>query len=206
LSTLQQQREYNIDEKDIKGRRTGYYFAAHSMILYTFQMIIGPFYDAKRKTLWYLGWKVNLRTYDNPLINSDDLLQGPKECEDPQLDVRATYCILQKSRYLQVYLKAQPSKKMAKFDMVKPKERQAFVDVWRRIPDRYPPPQPPVCLKRKDLLRVQGLHNDRHQRRNVEKLVVHRQSALRESLSFGFETPVRQVTHEAANGGGCVPD
>jgi hypothetical protein len=201
----------DIDEKDIKGECTGYFYAARSMFRYTFQTAVGPFYDPKRKTLWYLGWKVSLRTCNYPLINSDDLLQGPKECEYPQLDVRATYYILQKIRYLQVYLKAQPSKKIAKFDMVKPKERQAFVDVWRRIPDRYPPPQPPVWLKRKDLLRVQGLHNGGHQRRNVEKLVVRRQvvrrqSALRASLSFGFETPIRQVTHEAANGGGCVPD
>jgi hypothetical protein len=130
--------------------------------------------------------------------------QGPKECEDPQLDIRATYYILQKSRYPQVYSKAQPSKKIAKFDMVKPKERQAFVDVWRRIPDRYLPPQKSVCLKRKDLLRVQGFHDDGHPRRNVKKPVVRRHSALQESLSFSLATPTRQVTHEVANGGGCV--
>ena len=191
----------DTDEKDIKGECTGYFYAARSMFRYTFRTAVGPFYDAKRKTLWYLGWKVSLRTCNYPLIKSVDLLQGPKECEDPQLDVRETYYILQKSRYPQVYSKAQPSKKIAEFDMVKPKERQAFVDVWRRIPDRYLPPQPPMCLKCKDLLRVQGLHNDRHQRRNVEKLVARRQPALRKSLS----TPTHQVTHEAANGGSCVP-
>ena len=54
LSSLQQQREYDIDEKD-KERRTGYYYAAQSMFLYTFQGTIGSFYDAKRKILWYLG-------------------------------------------------------------------------------------------------------------------------------------------------------
>jgi hypothetical protein len=77
---------------------------------------------------------------------------------------------------------------------------------------RQIPSSTATCVpKRKDLLRVQGLHNGGHQRRNVEKLVVRRpvvrrQSALRGSLSFGFETPIRQVTHEAVNGGGCVPD
>jgi hypothetical protein len=89
--------------------------------------------------------------------------------------------------------------------MVKPKERQAFVDVWRRIPDRYLPPQKPVSLERKDLLRVQGFHNGGHPRRDVKKLVARRQSALRESISFSLATPTRQITHEAANGGDCVP-
>ena len=102
---------HDIDAKDIKGERTGYFYVARSMFRYTFQTAVGPFYDPKRKTLWYLGWKVSLRTCNYPLINSGDLLQGPKECEYAQLDVRATYYILQKSRYLQVYLKAQPSKK-----------------------------------------------------------------------------------------------
>jgi hypothetical protein len=206
LSTLQQQRERDIDAKDIKGERTGYFYAARSMFRYTFRTAIGPFYDSKRKSLWYLGWKVSLQTCNYPLTNSDDLSQGPKECEDPQLDVRATYYILQKSRYLQVYSKAQPSKKIAKFDMVKPKERQAFVDVWRLIPDRYPPPRTSACLKRKDLLRVQGLHNGGHQRRNVKKLVAGRQSTLQERSPFSLVAPTQQVTPEAANGGGCVPD
>ena len=127
------------------------------------------FYDAKRKSLWYLGWKVSLLACNYPLINSDNLSQGPKECEDPQLDVRATYYILQKSRYLQIYSKAQPSKKIAKFNMVKPEDRRAFVDVWRLIPDRYPSPQMSACLKRKDLLRIQGLRSGGHRRRNVKK-------------------------------------
>jgi hypothetical protein len=197
---------HDIDAKDIKGERTGYFYAARSMFRYTFWTATGPFYDAKRKTLWYLGWKVGLRTCNHPLINSDNLPQGPKGCEDPQLDVRATYYILQKSRYLQVYSKAQPRKKIAKFDMVEPRERQAFVDVWRLIPDRYPPPQTSARPRRKDLLRVQRLHDGGHQRRNVETRVVGRRSTLRESSSFSLAAPTRQVTHEAANGGSRVPD
>jgi hypothetical protein len=146
-------------------------YAARSMFRYTFRTAIDPFYDAKRKTLWYLGWKVGLQTCNHLLINSDNLPQGPKECEDPQLDVRATYYILQKSRYLQVYSKAKPRKKIAKFDMVEPRERQAFVDVWRLIPDRYPPPQTSARLKRKDLSRVQRLHKGGHQRNSSGELV-----------------------------------
>ena len=206
LLTLQQQRESDINAKDVKGERTGYFYAAQSMFRYTFRTPIGPFYDAKRKSLWHLGWKVNLQTCSCPLINSDGLLQGPKECEDPQLDVRATYYILQKSRYLQVYSKAQPTKKIAKFDMLKPEERQAFVDVWRQIPGRYPPPQTSAQPKRKDLLRVQQLHNGGRQRGNVRRQVVGRRSTLRESSSFNLAAHTRQVTHEAANGGSCVPD
>jgi hypothetical protein len=206
LSTLQQQRESNINAKDVKGERTGYFYAARSMFRYTFRTPIGPFYDAKRKSLWHLGWRVSLQTRNYPLMNSDDLSQGPKECEGPQLDVRATYYILQKSRYLQVYSKAQPTKKIAKFDMLKPEERQAFVDVWRRIPGRYPPPQTSAQLKRKDLLRVQQLHNGGRQRGNVRRQVVGRRSTLRESSSFNLAAHTRQVTHEAANGGSCVPD
>jgi hypothetical protein len=62
LSTLRQQRERNIDAKDVKGRRTGYFYAARSMFRYTFWTTTRPFYDAKRKSLWYLGWKVSLQT------------------------------------------------------------------------------------------------------------------------------------------------
>jgi hypothetical protein len=60
LSTLRQQRERNIDAKDTKGRRTGYFYAARSMFRYTFWTTTRPFYDAERKSLWYLGWKVSL--------------------------------------------------------------------------------------------------------------------------------------------------
>ena len=206
LSTLQEQRESNINAKDVKGERTGYFYAAISMFRYTFRTPIGPFYDAKRKSLWYLGWKVSRQTCNYPLINSDDLSQGPKECEDPQLDVRATYYILQKSRYLQVYSKAQPPRKIVKFDMLKPGDRQAFVDVWRRIPGRYPPPQTSARPKHKDVLRVQQLHNGGHQRGNVRTQVLGRRSTLRESSSFSLASPTRQITHETANGGSCVPD
>jgi hypothetical protein len=60
LSTLREQREHDINVKDIKGERTGYSYAARSMFRYTFRTLIRPFYDAKRKSLWYLGWKVSL--------------------------------------------------------------------------------------------------------------------------------------------------
>jgi hypothetical protein len=102
---------------------------------------------------------------------TDGLLQGPRECEDPKLDVQATYYILQKSHHLSVYSKAQPSKILAKFDMLKPEERQGFVDVRRLIAERYPPPQTSARPKHKDLLRVQRLHNDGRQRGNVKTLV-----------------------------------
>ena len=104
---------------------------------------------------------------------TDGLLQGPRECEDPKLDVQATYYILQKSHHLYVYSKAQPSKILAKFDMLKPEERQAFVDVRRLIAERYPPLQTSARPKHKDLLRVQRLHNGGRQRQrgNVKALV-----------------------------------
>src|SRR4051794_23127748 len=73
LSTLHEQREIDINAKDIKEERTGYFYAARSMFRYTFQTAIGPFYDAKRKCLWHLGWKVSLQTCNYPLVNSDDL-------------------------------------------------------------------------------------------------------------------------------------
>jgi hypothetical protein len=38
---------HDIDAKDIKGERTGYFYAARSMFRYTFRTAIGPFYDAK---------------------------------------------------------------------------------------------------------------------------------------------------------------
>jgi len=60
LSTLKQQRESDVDAKDVKGRRTGYFYAARSMFRYTFGTTSKPFYDIKRKCLWYLGWKVSL--------------------------------------------------------------------------------------------------------------------------------------------------
>jgi hypothetical protein len=96
---------------------------------------------------------------------TNDLSQGPKQCEDPKLDVRATYHILQKSHHLYVYAnpKAQPSKCIAKFDMLKPEERQAFVEIRRLTAEKYPP-------KHKDLLRLQCLYNVRRGRRNAKGL------------------------------------
>jgi hypothetical protein len=87
-------------------------------------------------------------------LTTDNSSQGPKEREYPELDVRATYCILQKSHYLYVYAnpKAQRSKRIAKFDMLKPEQRQAFVEIRRLTAEKYPP-------KHKDLLRVRRLHN-----------------------------------------------
>jgi hypothetical protein len=51
LSTLQQQRERDVDAEDIKGRRIGYFYAARSMFRFTFRTTTGPLYDAKRKCL-----------------------------------------------------------------------------------------------------------------------------------------------------------
>jgi len=56
LSTLRQQRESNPDEN---GRRTGFYYASLQMYEYTFHTITEPFYDRRRKCLWYLGWRVS---------------------------------------------------------------------------------------------------------------------------------------------------
>jgi hypothetical protein len=102
---------------------------------------------------------------------TDGLLQGPRECEDPKLDVQATYYILQKSHHLYVYSKPRPSKILAKFDMLKPEERQAFIDVRRLIAERYHPPQTSARPKHKDLLRVQRLYNGGRQRRKIKTLV-----------------------------------
>lgn len=111
---------------------------------------------------------------------TNGLTQGPKEREDPELDVRATYYILQRSHYLHVYAKpeAQPSKRIAKFDMLKPKKRQSFVDVRRKTAEHYPLPQSPP--KHKSLLRVQGLCNGGHERQRAKKLAHAKSSALRE--------------------------
>jgi hypothetical protein len=72
-------------------------------------------------------------------------------------------------------------KKIAKFDMLKSKDRQAFVDVRRLIADRCPPPQTSPCPKHKDLLRIQRLHNGGRQRGNV-KTLVEAKSPLSEEL------------------------
>lgn len=58
LSTLQHQRESNPDPKSVKGERTGYTFASHSMYRHTFHTVTEPYYDRRRKCLWYLGWRV----------------------------------------------------------------------------------------------------------------------------------------------------
>ena len=167
LSTLQQQRECDIDAEDVKGRRTGYFYAARSMFRFTFRTTTGPFYDAKRKSLWYLGWKVSLEKlqFMHALI-IDDLSQGPKEREDPRLDIRATYYILQKSHHLYLYAnpKAQPSKRIAKFDMLKPEQRQAFVEIRRLTAEKYSPTQTSSPPKHKDVLRVQRFYNGGRER------------------------------------------
>ena len=57
LSTLKQ-REANLDAKDVKGERTGYFYAALAMFTFTFHSTTEPYYDKKRKCLWHLGWRV----------------------------------------------------------------------------------------------------------------------------------------------------
>lgn len=134
------------------------------MFRFTFRTTTGPFYDAKRKSLWYLGWK------------------GPKEREDPRLDIRATYYILQKSHHLYLYAnpKAQPSKRIAKFDMLKPEQRQAFVEIRRLTAEKYSPTQTSSPPKHKDVLRVQRLYNGVRERQIAKKLAQAKSAALRE--------------------------
>lgn len=115
-------------------------------------------------------------------LSTDNSSQGPKEREDPELDVRATYYILPRSHYLHVYAKpeAQPSKHIARIDMLKPQHRQRFVDIRRRIAEKYPVIQTSSPPKHKSLLRVQGLCNGGHERQRAKKLAHAKSSALRE--------------------------
>lgn len=86
------------------------------------------------------------------------LPQGPEEPEDNKLDVRRTYHITQKGRYLSVYLdyKGLPSKRIMKFDMLRPSHRQAFLNVRHLAVERYPPGKYAPPAKQRDLLRVQA--------------------------------------------------
>jgi phosphoribosyl-AMP cyclohydrolase len=59
LSTLKHQRESNPDVKDVKGELTGFSFASRSMFRYTFHTVTEPYYDRRRKCLWYLGRRVS---------------------------------------------------------------------------------------------------------------------------------------------------
>jgi len=113
---------------------------------------------------------------------TDDLLQGPKEREDSKLDVRTTYYILQKSHHLYLYAnpKAQPSKRIAKFDMLKPEQRQAFVEIRRLTAEKYPPTHTSSPPKHKDVTRVQRLYNSRRERQIAKKLAQGKSDALRE--------------------------
>ncbi len=61
LATLRWQRESNPDEKDVEGERTGFSHAFISMYRYTFHTFTEPYYDRRRKCLWYLGWRVSRR-------------------------------------------------------------------------------------------------------------------------------------------------
>jgi hypothetical protein len=156
------------------------------MFRFSFRTTTGPFYDAKQKSLWYLGWKVSLQNrqklqFMHALI-TDDVSQGPKQREDPKLDVRATYYILQKSHHLYLYANpnAQPSKRIAKFDMLKPEQRQAFMEIRRLTEKKYPPTQTSSPPKRKDVLRVQRLYNGGRQRQMAKKLAQTKRAARRE--------------------------
>ncbi|KAF8857162.1 hypothetical protein BDZ45DRAFT_674961 [Acephala macrosclerotiorum] len=134
LEMLHQQREENVNSK-----RGAYVFAARSMYRWTFRVTNGPSYDSKRKCLWYLGQK------------------GPEEPEDNKLDVRRTYHITQKGRYLSVYVdpKGLPSKRIMRFDMLHPGHRQAFLNVRHLAVERCPPVQHAAPAEHRDLLRVQ---------------------------------------------------
>ena len=59
LSTLENQQRMDPDAKDVKGDTSAYSFASQSMFRYTFHTVKEPFYDRRRKCLWYLGWRVS---------------------------------------------------------------------------------------------------------------------------------------------------
>lgn len=156
LHILHEQRELDINEK-----RGAYVHAAIEMCLWTFGTGFGPYYDTKRKCLWHLGWKVSSSRAQTINLSVTDSPQGPKEPEDPTPDVQATYHISQRGPYLSVYWdpKGLPSKRITKFNMLEPKDRQAFVDVRHLVTSavekRYLPRQRGALPKHRDLYRVQ---------------------------------------------------
>ena len=151
LEMLHQQREENVNSK-----RGAYVFAARSMYRWAFCVTSGPSYDSKRKCLWYLGQKVGYQALiHQPIANK--LPQGPEEPEDNRLDVRHTYHITQKGRYLSVYAdpKGLSSKRIMRFDMLHPGHRQAFLNVRHLAVERCPPWQHAAPAKHRDLHRLQ---------------------------------------------------
>lgn len=154
LQALHQQREKNITAK-----RGDYQYAAHKMFFWTFYASWGACYDRKRKCMWCLGWKVSFHAQTVKILSITDLQQGPTEPEDPTLDVQANYHITQSGPYLKVYTdpKGLPSKCVAKYNMLEPRHRQAFLDVRRWVTKRYPPSQQAAPPKHRDLRRVQNM-------------------------------------------------
>ncbi|PMD35108.1 hypothetical protein L207DRAFT_131855 [Hyaloscypha variabilis F] len=147
LSTLKRQRELNPDAKDVKGEHSGYSFASQSMFRYTFHTATEPFYDRRRKCLWYLGWR------------------GPKEPEFTDLEIRKTYYIIQESRHLCVYAdRKRPSRPIARYDMLNPEHRQAFVDVRKSVAAKYTLKHSPP--RHRSLERVRKMHGHRSPERS----------------------------------------
>jgi hypothetical protein len=165
LQMLHQQREENINSE-----RGAYVYAARSMYRWTFGVTNGSSYDRKRKCLWYLGQKVGYSAQDLQLI-TNQLPRGPEEPEDRELEVRRIYHIIQKGRYLSVYvdLRGLPSKWILKFDMLNPGHRQAFLDVRRLAVEKCPQKQHGVPAKHRELLRVQNSPRHQSRRRNTQQ-------------------------------------
>ncbi|KAH6662262.1 hypothetical protein B0J14DRAFT_309024 [Halenospora varia] len=150
LQMIHQQRN-----DDMFAARGAYPYIAHTMYRCVFGKGQGPSYDEKRKCLWYLGYR------------------GPTRPEDPTLEVRTTFHTRQKNHYIYVIVdkKGIPSRKLLKFDMLKPQHRQAFLDV-RHGAERNVPPEMmnTTAPKHKNLLRV--MHSPRSKKRSAEKAIL----------------------------------
>ena len=69
--------------------------------------------------------------------------------------------------------------------MLKPEQRQAFVEVRRLTAEKYPPTQTSSPPKHKDVLRVRRLYNGGRKRQMAKKLAQAKSVALKEQLGKG---------------------
>ncbi|KAF7872391.1 hypothetical protein EAF04_003312 [Stromatinia cepivora] len=125
-----------------------YRAAAETMFKFVFRTIDHHWYDATRKTIWYLvGEKL------------------PKR-QSAKLKILASYYILQDSHYLYMYAKLEgnPEKKCIRIDILDPRQRRFFVDIVPWTARRHPPAAPKhIAVRRVMGLDIKG--EPKHERR-----------------------------------------
>ncbi|APA11599.1 hypothetical protein SS1G_05044 [Sclerotinia sclerotiorum 1980 UF-70] len=148
-----------------------YRYAAMTIFKYVFRTTDDHWYDAAHKAMWCL------------------MVEPSKRRRSANLEIRVTYSIIPRGRYLYIYakLKGELEEKCIRFDMMDPQHRQSFVDIIPWATRKHPPVPP----KHAAVQRVMGLDIKKERKHNR-----YRQASRRAQNTNG-PTPLRDVSNQA---------